>query len=319
MTLLAPQTIGSSDLKVVPLAFGGNVFGWTADQAASFELLDAFTAEGGDFIDTADMYSQWHPGNDGGVSEEIIGEWLASRKARNRVVIASKVAKHHAARGLAPDNIRRAADKSLTRLGIDHIDLYYAHQDDDSVPLVEFAAAFSELVDQGKVRAIGLSNFSGERIREWCTVAREENLHVPVALQPHYNLVERDFETNGMREEAERENLGVIPYYSLAEGFLTGKYRSDSDATAAGASPRAEDAAKHLNDRGRSVLRALDEVAEARQISVPAVALAWLRAQPTVVAPIASARNTSQLPALIESLHTELSTDEVAALTRASA
>lgn len=319
MTMVAKQSIGTSDLSVRPLAFGGNVFGWTADEATSHEILDSFTAGGGDFIDTADQYAQWHPGNSGGESETIIGSWLASRKNRDSVVIATKVAKHNENRGLAPATIRRALEGSLKRLGTDHVDLYYAHEPDEHTPMIESIATFSALVDEGKVRALALSNFSGEQIRQWCEIARRENLHAPVALQPHYNLVERDYETNGMREAAEAEGLGVMPYYSLASGFLTGKYRESELAPTAGASPRAGAAMEYLDARGRAVLRVLDDISTAKQVSVTAVALAWLRQQPTIVAPIASARNTDQLPGLLQSLRTELSADEIDALTRASA
>lgn len=317
---MSPRVVlGTSDLEIAPLALGGNVFGWTADQGASFDVLDAFVAGGGDFIDTADVYSAWAPGNTGGESERLIGAWLAARGTRDQVVIASKVAKHPELRGLAPQNVRTAVDGSLTRLGIDQIDLYYAHEDDPSVPLAEIAGTFSALVDAGKVRAIGLSNFTAERAAEWCRIAREDGLHAPVALQPQYNLVERAYETDGLRAVAEAEGLAVFPYYSLAHGFLTGKYRDADDANAAGASPRAEDAAGYLNDRGRAVLAALDAAAQAHGAEVATVALAWLRLQPTVAAPIASARTVAHVPALLASMSLELTAAELDALTAASA
>ncbi|MBO1902809.1 aldo/keto reductase [Leucobacter weissii] len=317
--MTARTTIGTSDLEIAPLALGGNVFGWTADRDASFEVLDAFVSGGGDFIDTADGYSHWVPGNTGGESETIIGEWFAARGTRDRVTIATKVSTHPDFAGLAPANVRAAADASLQRLGTDRIDLYYAHYDDAETPLAETVAAFSALVDAGKVRAIGVSNYTADRVDEWLRIADEGGYHAPVALQPHYNLVERDFERNGLRDSAERGELAVFPYYSLAKGFLAGKYREESDATAAGASTRAEGAAVYLDDRGREVLAALDEIAAAHGAEVTTVSLAWLRQQLTVTAPIASARNTEQLPALLASLELELNPAELAALTAASA
>ena len=311
--------IGSSDLEIAPLAFGGNVLGWTADRDTSFDVLDGFVGGGGDFIDTADGYSHWAPGNRGGESETIIGEWFAKRGRRDDVVLATKVSTHPDFFGLAADNVRRAADASLQRLNIDHIDLYYAHFDDTEAPLEETVAAFSGLVDAGKVRAIGISNFTAARIDEWVRIAREGGYHLPVALQPHYNLVEREFETNGLRAVAEREGLAVFTYFSLAKGFLAGTYRTEGDVTRAGASPRAGEAAQYLDDRGLAVLTALDDIAGTHGVEVATVALAWLRAQPTVAAPIASARNLEQLPALLASLELELSGEEIARLTAAGA
>ncbi|MBK0421801.1 aldo/keto reductase [Leucobacter sp. CSA2] len=311
----APRTrIGSSALEIAPLALGGNVFGWTADREASFAVLDGFLAGGGDFIDTADGYSHWAPGNSGGESETLIGEWIAVRGARESVTIATKVSTHPEFFGLAAENVRRAADASLARLGTDRIDLYYAHFDDAKVPLEETAAAFSALVDAGKVRAIGVSNYAPERIAEWLRIAREGGLHLPVALQPEYNLVERAFETNGLRAVAEQEGLSVFPYYSLARGFLSGKYREVADGSAPGASPRAGEAAAYLERNGRAVLAVLDEIAAAHSAPVAAVSLAWLRQQPTVAAPIASARTEEQLAELLASLRVELSAEELAAL-----
>ncbi|MFT4232541.1 MAG: aldo/keto reductase, partial [Leucobacter sp.] len=249
----ARTAIGSSDIEIARLALGGNVFGWTADRDASFAVLDAFVAGGGDFVDTADGYSHWVPGHGGGESETIIGEWLASGRDRDGAVIATKVSTHPGFAGLAGDNVRAAADASLRRLQTDRIDLYYAHYDDPETPLEETVAAFSDLVDAGKVRAIGLSNYTAERVAEWFAIARAGGHHLPVALQPHYNLVERDFETNGLREAAEREGLAVFPYFSLAKGFLAGKYRDAAAGSAAGASPRAAGALAYLDDRGRAV------------------------------------------------------------------
>jgi len=319
MTTPARTRIGSSDLEIAPLALGGNVFGWTADRETSFDVLDAFVAGGGDLIDTADGYSHWAPGNGGGESETLIGEWLASGRDRDGVVIATKVSTHPEFEGLAGATVAAAADASLRRLQTDRIDLYYAHFDDAETPLEETVAAFSALVDAGKIRAIGVSNYTAERVDEWFRIAREGGYHLPVALQPHYNLVEREYETNGLRASAEREGLAVFPYFSLAKGFLAGKYRDAADVAAEGASPRAGQAAEYLGGRGTAVLAALDAAAAAHEVQVASVSLAWLRAQPTVAAPIASARNTEQLPALLASLSLELTEAELAELTAASA
>lgn len=312
--MTAPRrTIGSSDLEVFPLSLGGNVFGWTADRETSFDVLDGYTAAGGNFVDTADGYSAWVPGNTGGDSERILGEWFEARGNRDQVVLATKVSQHPDFKGLAADNIRRAADASLERLKSDYIDLYYAHFDDETVPLEETVAALSGLVDAGKVRYIGISNYSPERIEEWFRITEREGLHRAVALQPHYNLVERGYETT-YRPIAEREGLGVMPYFALAAGFLTGKYRDGVTVDSA----RAGGAAKYLDDTGRAVLSALDEVAAAHGASVASVALAWLAAQPTITAPIASARTTEQLPDLLASVDLELTGDELDALAGAS-
>lgn len=312
--MTAPRrTIGSSDLSVYPLSLGGNVFGWTADQATSFAVLDGYVDAGGNFVDTADGYSAWVPGNTGGDSERILGQWFEARGNRDDVVLATKVSQHPDFKGLAGDNILRAADASLERLRTDHIDLYYAHFDDQTVPLEETVTALSSLVDAGKVRYIGISNYSPERIEEWFAITEAKGLHRAVALQPHYNLVERDFEEK-YRALAERENLGVVPYFALAAGFLTGKYRDGVTVDSA----RAAGASAYLDDRGRAVLSALDTVAEAHGASVASVALAWLAAQPTVVAPIASARTLDQLPDLLASVTLELTADELDALSGAS-
>ncbi|WP_129339530.1 aldo/keto reductase [Cellulomonas endophytica] len=303
-----------SVLEGAGLVLGGNVFGWTADEDASRAVLDGFLAAGGSLVDTADGYSAWAPGHAGGESEHVLGRWIADRGVRDDVVVATKVSTHPQFRGLAPENVHAAARASLDRLGTDRIDLYYAHFDDAETPVDETAAAFSELVDAGLVRAVGLSNYAPERIDAWFAAVERLGLHRPVALQPAYNLLERDFE-GALRERAERYSLGVLPYWGLAKGFLTGKYR---DGAAAVDSPRAEGAAAYLDDRGRRVLDVLDRVAAAHGVPVTAVALAWLRQQPTVVAPIASARSTEQLADLVASLEVTLVDDEVRALTEAS-
>jgi aryl-alcohol dehydrogenase-like predicted oxidoreductase len=308
----ARTTLGTSDLSVFPLNLGGNVFGWTADRQTSFDILDAFVAGGGNFIDTADGYSAWVPGNTGGDSERLIGEWQELRGNRDELVIATKVSQHPDFQGLAADNILKAADASLERLRTDHIDLYYAHFDDESVPLEETVTALSSLVDAGKVRYLGISNYSAARIAEWFEIVEAKGLHRPIALQPHYNLVERDFEGE-LRTIAEREQLAVLPYFSLAKGFLTGKYREGASVD----SVRSEGAQAYLADHA-ALLPVLDEVASAHGVSVATVSLAWLRSQPTVAAPIASARTVEQLPDLLASATLELSADELAAITAAS-
>lgn len=307
--------IGSSDLDVFPLALGGNVFGWTADRDASFAVLDAFLDGGGDFIDTADSYSSWAPGNEGGESETIIGEWLASRRPSG-LVVATKVSQHPRFRGLSAETVRGAAEASLARLGVDAIDLYYAHFDDETVPLEETVAAFGRLVDDGLVRHIAVSNYSADRIREWFEIAERTGAALPVAVQPHYNLVHRNEVEDTIIPVAEQFGLGLVPYYSLASGFLTGKYRSTDVADQA--SPRAAGAARYATPAGLRIIDALEEIGAARGATVAATALAWLRAQPTVVAPIASARSVDQVPDLLAGARLELTTDEVERLNRVS-
>ena len=319
------QNLGSSDLKVFPLNLGGNVFGWTADRDQSFAVLDAYTAAGGNFVDTADAYSRWVPGHKGGESETIIGEWLAARGNRSGIVVATKGGRHPEFTGLKADTIKRAAEASLRRLGTDYIDLYYTHFDDESVPVEEIITALDELVRAGKVRAIGASNISPQRLEASLAFSEREGLARYVALQPHYNLVSRETYEGDLRRIAGRYGLGVIPYYSLASGFLTGKYRP---GTASVDSGRAEDAAKYLRadparylqtERGRKVLAALDDIARAHTCELATVALAWLAAQPTVIAPLASARTVEQLPALLAAESLRLTGAELARLTDASA
>ncbi|MFJ4329232.1 MULTISPECIES: aldo/keto reductase [unclassified Streptomyces] len=310
------RKLGSSDLDVFPLALGGNVFGWTADRDTSFAVLDAYTAAGGNFVDTADVYSAWVDGNSGGESETVLGQWLAARGNRDDVVLATKVSQHPEYPGLSAANIKAAADASLRRLGTDHIDLYYTHYDKPEVPVEEIIGALDELVKAGKVRHIAASNISAERLAESLEFSDREGLARYVALQPHYNLVSRDTYEGELRDLAEQAGLAAVPYYALAAGFLTGKYRPGADVD----SPRAGGAAKHLEtERGRRVLAALDEVAAAHDAPVATVALAWLAAQRTVAAPIASARTVEQLPDLLGVAELSLTEDEVARLTRASA
>lgn len=307
--------IGTSSLDVLPLSLGGNVFGWTADRDESFAILDAFTTGGGDFIDTADVYSAWAPGNSGGESELIIGAWLASRRPEN-VVVATKVSQHPDFAGLSGSNVRAAAEASLARLGVEAIDLYYAHFDDETIPLEETVAAFGALVADGLVRYTAVSNYSDERIREWIRIADELGLARPVAVQPHYNLVHRNDVEERIVPVAEEFGLGMVPYSALASGFLTGKYRS-TDATGDG-SPRAAGAAKYATAQGLRVIDALEGVGRAHGISISATALAWLRVQPTVVAPIASASRVAQVADLLDSARTDLTAAEVAEITEVS-
>ena len=310
------RKLGSSDLEVFPLALGGNVFGWTADQAQSFAVLDAYTAAGGNFVDTADGYSAWVPGNEGGESETVIGDWLAARGNRADVVLATKVGAHPQYKGLSAVNIKAAAEESLRRLRTDYIDLYYTHFDDPTVPVEEILVALDELVRSGKVRAIAASNLSPERLQESLDFSDRAGLARYVALQPHYNLVSRDTYEGPLQDVASRGGLATVPYYALASGFLTGKYRPGAEVDSA----RAGSAGKHLeSERGRRVLAALDEVAREHGAEIATVALAWLASRPTVVAPIASARTVEQLPALLGVAELALTETDLAKLTGASA
>lgn len=301
-------TIGNSQLDIFPLALGGNTFGWTADESASFEILDAFRAAGGNFVDSADSYSAFAPGNSGGESETILGNWAASRGIRDEVMIATKVAYHPEYRGLAPANVKAAAEASLKRLQSDHIDLYYAHADDPDTPLVDTVAAFDELVGDGKVRYVGLSNFSPARVSEWLDIAAANGFAAPVSLQPHYNLVHRvEYET-GYAPLALEHDLGVLPYYGLAAGFLTGKYRSQEDLTGR---IRERMAMGYLTDAGLAVVDALAEIATAHAVESSTVALAWLLTRPGIVAPLASVSRIEQLPALLDATRLTLTDLEV--------
>ena len=309
-------TIGASDLDVSRLCLGGNVFGWTIDEEASFEVLDAYVAAGGNFIDTADSYFWRKPGNSGGESETIIGNWMAARGNRDDVVIATKVSSLPSKPGLSAANIAEATDDCLRRLRTDHIDLLYAHRDDESVAQEETLDAFATLVKAGKVRALGASNFTAERLRSALEISDRDGLPRYEAVQPHYNLMERnDFEAS-QAPLLESENIACLPYYALAKGFLTGKYRDGGPAVD---SVRAEGALEYLDDRGRAVLATLDEIAAGHEVPVAAVALAWLAAQPTVAAPIASARTPEQLADLLPVLTLQLTDDELRLLSHVSA
>ncbi|HWI30143.1 MAG TPA: aldo/keto reductase [Microbacterium sp.] len=308
--------IGISDLDIFPLSLGGNVFGWTADRETSFAILDAYHSGGGDFIDTADAYSAWVPGNTGGDSERIIGEWLASRRPEN-VVVATKVSQHPEFKGLSAKNVRAAAEASLQRLGVDTLDLYYAHFDDATVPLEETVAAFGDLVSDGLVRYTAISNYSADRIREWVGLARAAGSALPVAIQPHYNLVHRNEVEEQIVPIAEEFDLSLVPYYALAAGFLTGKYRS-TDA-AGETSPRAEGASKYATDHGLRIIDALEGIGQAHGVSIAATALAWLRSQPAVAAPIASASRVEQIADLLDGARVQLTAEEISELTEVSA
>ena len=305
--------IGSSDLDVSRLCLGANVFGWTADRDTSFAVLDAYTAAGGNFIDTSDSYMWRIPGNSGGESETIIGDWTADRGNRDDVVIATKVGSLPARPGLSAANITAAVEDSLRRLRTDRIDLYYAHKDDPDTAHEETLDAFDGLVRAGKVRALGASNFSAERLRSALEISARDGLASYVALQPHYNLLERaEFETE-LAPVLASEGLACLPYYGLAKGFLTGKYRG-----ATVDSVRAEGAMAYLDERGKRTLAVLDEIAAGHEVPVAAVALAWLADQPTVAAPIASARTPEQVATLLSSADVELSSEELSRLTAAS-
>lgn len=303
-------------LSVFPLSLGGNVFGWTANEAESFRVLDAYAAAGGNFIDTADVYSAWVPGNQGGESETILGNWFASRGNRSDIVLATKVGGGSPEpRGLTSSAIKSGVEESLQRLRTDYIDLYYTHYDDPSVPVEEIITTLDELVREGKVREIAASNVAADRLEALLTFSARENLARYVALQPHYNLVSRDTFEGDLADVATRHGLATAPYYALASGFLTGKYRPGTAVD----SPRSTGAAKHLEtERGQKVLAALDDVAANHGTEPATVALAWLLARPTVVAPIASARTVDQLPPLLASVNLKLTQPELDLLTSAS-
>src|ERR1700733_5940349 len=306
--------ISSTDLDVYPIALGGNVFGWTADEAESFAVLDGYAAAGGNFIDTADVYSAWAPGNSGGESETILGRWIASRGSREQTIIATKVGKHPQYSGLSAETIRAAAENSLKRLETEYIDLYYAHADDEKTPLEETLGAFDALVREGKVRYIAASNYTAPRLAKALEISDREGFAKYVALQQHYNLMERHLYEGELADLVASKQLSSIPYFSLASGFLTGKYRPGQKVQ----SQRAQSAGAYLNEKGIKVLAALDEIASAHNAAVATIALAWLAAQPTVVAPIASARTTEQLPDLLSVSQVRLSDLEIRRLNEAS-
>ncbi len=312
------RRLGRSDLFVGPWCLGGNVFGWTADEVTSFKLLDAFVEAGFDFIDTADVYSNWVPGHVGGESETVIGRWLKARNNRERVIIATKVGM---GRGAGQENLSKsyiidAAEASLKRLQTDRIDLYQAHQDDPGRPVDEPLEAFAHLIKAGKVRFIGASNFSAERLAAALDASERLGLPRYESIQPEYNLYSRQGFEDGLQQLCVDKALGAIPYFSLAAGFLTGKYRSATDF---GKSPRGGGMAKYLNERGNRILAQLDAVAARHRAQPAQVALAWLMAQPAVTAPIASATSVEQLHSLARAAEIKLSTADLEELSRASA
>jgi aryl-alcohol dehydrogenase-like predicted oxidoreductase len=305
--------LGETALDVFPLCLGCNVFGWTTDEPGSVEVLDAYAAAGGNFLDTADVYPP--PGDSGGESERIIGRWLRARGNRDSMILATKVGRMPGKDDLRADTIRAAVEDSLRRLQVDYIDVYYAHGDDHpDIPLAETMGAFEELVRVGKVRYIAASNYSPSRLAEALEVSTRDGHARYVALQPEYNLLERDYEQE-LAPLCSDEGLACVPYFSLAWGFLSGKYRPGGEPID---SPRQDTALQYMNERGLAVLAALDEIAARHGAPVPAVALAWLLAQPTVAAPIASARNPQQLAALLPMVELQLEAEELGDLDAAS-
>jgi aryl-alcohol dehydrogenase-like predicted oxidoreductase len=313
---MGQRTLGNSGIAIAPLALGGNVFGWSADEAASFAVLDAFVDAGLNLIDTADTYSAWVPGNQGGESETIIGRWLKRSGKRDEVVIATKVAKWSHRKGLSAANIAAAADDSLHRLGIDRIDLYFAHEDDPTVPLEETLGAFARLIESGKVRAIGASNYGAARLAAALEVSAKHGLPRYEVLQPEYNLISRKAYEDELEPLALKEKLGVVSYYALASGFLTGKYRDKGDLAKSAA--RGGTVAKYLNPRGLGILAALDDIAAVHRATPAQVALAWLIARPSITAPIASATSAAQVRDISAAARLQLSTPEIAQLDDAS-
>lgn len=312
------RKLGNTGFEIAPLAFGGNVFGWTADEPTSFRLLDKFAAEGFDLIDTADVYSRFAPGNEGGESETILGNWMKRSGNREKIIIATKAGMDmgEGKKGLAKSYILRAAEDSLKRLQTDYIDLYQAHIDDSETPLEETLSAFAQLIEQGKVRAIGASNYNAERLAQSLEVSQQLKIPRYESLQPLYNLYDRAEFEEKLEPLCLEKNVGVISYFSLASGFLTGKYRSEADLSK---SPRGRRAKGYLNERGHRILDALDRVSKQYESTPARVSLAWLIARPSVTAPIASATNLEQLDDLIEATRLELDDASIELLNQASA
>ncbi|SAK52478.1 aldo/keto reductase [Caballeronia pedi] len=310
------RSIGTSELKVAPLVFGGNVFGWTADERTSFSILDAFVDHGLNFIDTADVYSAWVDGHQGGESETIIGKWIKESGKRHKVVLATKVGKLSTRAGLSAANIAVAVDDSLRRLKTDYIDVYFSHYDDENTSLDETLDAYQKLIKAGKVRVIGASNYTGERLGAALSIAKDSGLPAYQILQPEYNLYDREGYETDLEPVAEQHEVAVVPYYALASGFLSGKYRSKEDTQHKARGSRVE---KYLNPRGLKILDALDEVAKRNDTKPATVALAWMIARPSVTAPIASATSVAQLESLAAATRLTLSTEDIQLLDEASA
>ena len=312
------KQLGKSGLQVSPICFGGNVFGWTIDEKKSFELLSAFVGSGCNFIDTADVYSRWVPGNKGGESETIIGNWLKKNGGRETVVIATKVGSDMGkgeGKTLRKDYILKAADESLQRLQTDYIDLYQTHYDDENLPVDEALEAYNELIKAGKIKWIGASNMSASRLKQSLSASEKQSFAMYQTLQPEYNLYAREHFEKTYQNICEQHNISVIPYYSLASGFLTGKYRSEADLNK---SQRGGGIKKYLTSRGFKILSALDDVSKRCNTTPATVSLAWLMAQPTVVAPIASATSKEQLQSLVEAVELKLDTEALDVLNEAS-
>ncbi len=307
------RALGSSGLRARPLMLGGNVFGWTADQAASFAVLDAFVGSGGSLIDSADVYSAWVPGNTGGESEAMIGAWLRATGKRHEVLIATKVGllPGEGGSGLKATRIAAAADESLRRLGTDVIDLYFAHRDDPDTPLEETLEAFDQLVKAGKVRAIGASNYTPDRLARALAISDAEGWARFTVVEPHYNLIKRDEYEGPLQRLVLAEGLGVVPYYGLASGYLTGKYRTEADLAG---SSRGTSIRPLMEGTGPAMLAAMDSVAEESGLGLAAIALAWLRARPGISAPIASATSAAQAEALVNGLDATLTEEQIARL-----
>lgn len=312
------RQLGNTDLQIYPVVFGGNVFGWTIDAKQSTEILDAFTGAGFNCIDTADVYSRWAAGNSGGESETIIGKWIKQKKNRNDIIIATKVGSDmgNGNKGLSKKHILKAAEVSLKRLQTDYIDLYQTHFDDESVPMQETLEAYSQLIKDGKVRWIGASNLTAERLKESFEISADNGLPAYQTLQPHYNLYTRDKFENGLEPLCLGHGLGVITYYSLEAGFLTGKYRSKADMVK---SARGGNMNKYFNERGMRILEALDEISKQYKTTPAAVALAWLIQRPSVTAPIVSATNLQQLESIIQAPKLNLDANAIGFLTTNSA
>lgn len=310
------RRIGTSSLQVAPLMFGGNVFGWTADERTSFSILDAFVDHGLNFVDTADVYSAWVDGHQGGESEAIIGKWFKESGKRDKIVLATKVGMLGSRAGLSAANIAAAVDDSLRRLKTDYIDVYFSHLDDEKTPFDETLDAYQKLIKAGKVRVIGASNYKGARLEEALKVAKDTGLPAYQILQPEYNLYDREGYETDLEPVVEKHRIAVVTYFSLASGFLSGKYRSKADTTQAARGSRVE---KYLNDRGLNIVDALVEVATRNSTTPATVALAWIIARPSVTAPIASATSVKQLESLAAATQLQLSSDDIKTLDEASA